>query len=186
MIYYLGLGSNLGRRPANLARARRLLERKAVEVLAASSIYETEPVDYTDQPWFLNQVLEVRSDLDPEALLRLAKSVEAGMKRRPAILKGPRTIDIDILFAADLVLETRGLVIPHPRLERRNFVLVPLKEIAPRLRHPVSGKTVAEMAGASPDLARVNKMGGPRRRPAKAGARGKDSPRRASNRQRRV
>ncbi len=72
------------------------------------------------------------------------------MKRRPTVLKGPRTIDIDILFAGRLVLETPGLVIPHPRLERRNFVLVPLKEIAPRLRHPVSGKTVAELARASP------------------------------------
>ena len=158
MIYYLSLGSNLGRRAANLARARRILERHGVEVLAASSIYETEPEDYPDQPWFLNQVLEVRSELDPPALLRLAKSVEADLKRRPTVLKGPRTIDIDILFAEGLVLEIPGLIIPHPRLERRNFVLVPLKEIAPRLRHPVSGKTVAELARAAADPGRVKKL----------------------------
>lgn len=172
MIYYLSLGSNLGRRPANLARARRLLERHGVEVLAASSIYETEPVDYTDQPWFLNQVLKARSQLDPASLLRLAKAIEAEMKRRPTVAKGPRTIDIDILFAADLVLETPRLVIPHPRLERRNFVLVPLKEIAPRLRHPVSGKTMTELAGASADPGRVQKLGGREvrgREPARAG-----------------
>jgi len=155
--YFLGLGSNLGRRTANLARARRLLEREGVEVLAASSVYETEPVDFADQPWFLNQVLRVRSELDPRALLSLAKSVEAEMKRRPTVAKGPRTIDIDILFAADLVLEMPGLVIPHPRLARRNFVLVPLKEIAPRLRHPVSGLTVAELARESVDPGRVKK-----------------------------
>ncbi len=168
MIYYLSLGSNLGRRPANLARARRILERRGVEVLAASSIYETEPVDYPDQPWFLNQVLEVLSELDPPALLRLAKSVEADLKRRPTVPKGPRTIDIDILFAGRLVLEMPGLVIPHPRLERRNFVLVPLKEIAPRLRHPVSGRTVTELAGESVDPGQVKKLGGPRRRRAGA------------------
>jgi 2-amino-4-hydroxy-6-hydroxymethyldihydropteridine diphosphokinase len=176
MIYYLSLGSNLGRRPANLARARRLLERNGVDVLAASSIYETEPVDYTDQPWFLNQVLEVRSDLDPCGLLCLAKSVEAALKRRPTVLKGPRTIDIDILFAGRLVLEMPGLVIPHPRLERRNFVLVPLKEIAPRLRHPVSGKTVAELAKSAADPGRVKKRGGPGRPGARAGAGGKNLP----------
>lgn len=162
MDYYLGLGSNLGRRAANLARARRLLEREGVEVLAASSVYETEPVDGIDQPWFLNQVLEVRSELEPAALLRLAKSIETELKRRPTVLKGPRTIDVDILFAGDLVLETPGLVLPHPRLHLRNFVLVPLKEIAPRLCHPVLGKTVAELARSAVDPGLVKRRIGTR------------------------
>ncbi|HMA54115.1 MAG TPA: 2-amino-4-hydroxy-6-hydroxymethyldihydropteridine diphosphokinase [Acidobacteriota bacterium] len=173
MIYYLGLGSNLGRRQANLARARRLLEKEGVAVLAASSIYETEPVDYAEQPWFLNQVLKVRSALEPPALLRLAKSVEAAMKRRPAVLKGPRTIDIDILLAGSLVYETPGLVIPHPRLHLRNFVLAPLTEIAPRLRHPGLGRTVAALARASADPGRVERLAGPRSPRSRARAGGK-------------
>ncbi len=155
LIYFLSLGSNLGNRSANLARARKLLRENGVEVLRASSVYETEPVDHLDQPWFMNQALRVRSSLDPHALLRLAKSIESAMKRVPTVAKGPRTIDIDILFAGATVLDTPDLVIPHPRLAQRNFVLVPLCEIAPEIRHPVLGKTIRELAQASADRARV-------------------------------
>jgi len=155
MIYFLSLGSNLGNKARNLARAGRLLREGGVEVLAASSIYLTEPVDNTDQPWFVNQVLEVRSSLDPHAMLKLAKSIEARMKRVPTVAKGPRTIDIDILFAGDTVLDTPELVIPHPRLAQRNFILVPLCEIAPEIRHPVLGKTIRELALSSSDPARI-------------------------------
>ena len=155
MIYFLSLGSNLGNRSANLARARKMLREKGVDVLEASSVYETEPVDHLDQPWFMNQALQVRSSLDPQALLRLAQSVESAMKRVPTVAKGPRTIDIDILLAGDTVLNDPDLVIPHPRMAQRNFVLVPLCEIAPEIRHPVLGKTIREMAPASADRARV-------------------------------
>jgi 2-amino-4-hydroxy-6-hydroxymethyldihydropteridine diphosphokinase len=166
MVFYIGLGSNLGRRTENLARARRRLEEGGVEVAAASSIYETEPVDLAGQPWFLNQVLEIRSELDPPALLRLARSVEAGLKRVRTVPKGPRTIDVDILFADGLIIESPGLLVPHPRLHLRNFVLVPLAEIAPDFIHPVLGRTVRELAAASADPSRVvrkNRQGRPRR-----------------------
>jgi 2-amino-4-hydroxy-6-hydroxymethyldihydropteridine diphosphokinase len=155
VIYFLSLGSNLGKRAKNLAEAVRLLHENGAEVVRASAVYETEPVDQLDQPWFLNQVLQVRSSLAPHALLGLAKSIEARMKRIPTVAKGPRRIDIDILFADDLIVDLPDLTIPHPRLAQRNFVLVPLCEIAPEIRHPILGKTIRELAPESSDRARV-------------------------------
>lgn len=157
MRYFLGLGSNLGRRAANLARARRLLASGGVELVKASSVYETEPVDRADQPWFLNQVLEVESGLEPVLLLAMARSIERDMGRVRTVPKGPRTIDIDILLAGDLVIRTSELVVPHPRLQLRNFVLAPLSEIAPAARHPVLGRTAAELYRCSADTSRVRR-----------------------------
>ncbi len=157
MIYHLSLGSNLGPRARNLARARRLLEAGGARIAAASSVFETEPVDLPDQPWFLNQVVEVRTELDPRALFRLAQSVEGALGRVRTVEKGPRTIDVDILLAGNVVVGAPDLVIPHPRLHLRSFVLVPLAEIAPGLVHPVLKKTVGELAEASADRARVKK-----------------------------
>jgi len=155
MIYFLSLGSNIGDRKRNLVRASRLLAKNGVAVLKASSVYRTEPVDVRDQPWFYNQALEVRTDRTPHELLALAKSIEAAMKRVPSIEKGPRTIDIDILLAGDTVLGTPELTIPHPRLAVRNFVLVPLNEIAPQAVHPLLRKTVHELFRLCPDRSSV-------------------------------
>jgi 2-amino-4-hydroxy-6-hydroxymethyldihydropteridine diphosphokinase len=163
MVYFLGLGGNLGRRRDNLARARRLLAEGGVDIVKASSVYETEPVDFPDQPWFLNQVVEVRTDLDPPALLRLAQSIEKALGRVPTVTKGPRTIDIDILLADNLTVEMPGLDIPHPRLAGRNFVLVPLAEIAPELVHPLLGKSMRTLATESVDRSLVLPFGRRRR-----------------------
>jgi 2-amino-4-hydroxy-6-hydroxymethyldihydropteridine diphosphokinase len=161
--FFLGLGSNLGQRRANLARAVRLLERAGVEVLAASVVFRTEPVDLRDQPWFDNQVIKVRTPLTPYELLMLAKKIESRMKRTPAAPRGPRTIDIDILLAGGTVLDTPSLVIPHPRLALRKFVLVPLLQIAPGTVHPVLKKTVRELVRECPDTSAVLASRGHRR-----------------------
>lgn len=141
---YLGLGSNLGDRQNNLIQALQQLKSK-VTVEKVSSFYETEPVGYLDQPLFLNAVALVSTDLTPEEVFSLAKTVERRMGRQPTFRNAPRPIDIDILFYDDLILENPELQIPHPRLHERAFVLVPLAEIAPELIHPIFKQTVSEM-----------------------------------------
>ncbi len=110
-----------------------------------SAVYETEPQDYLDQPRFLNMAVEVETDLSPRELLALIQSIESALGRQRTIPKGPRTIDLDILFYGDIVMTTPELEIPHPRIAQRRFVLDPLAEIAPELRHPVTHQTAAEM-----------------------------------------
>ena len=141
---YLGLGSNLGDRRENMDKAVEYLSRR-LRVTEKSSVYDTESMGNPQQPRFLNMVCQVKTMLRAEDLLVLAKGIERKMGRLPGRRNSPRPIDIDILFYGNEVIDTRELVIPHPRLVHRAFVLVPLAEIAPALIHPVAKKTITEL-----------------------------------------
>jgi 2-amino-4-hydroxy-6-hydroxymethyldihydropteridine diphosphokinase len=146
----LGLGSNIGDKPANIARALDLLRaREAVEITAVSSIYRTAPWGYLEQDSFANACALARTRLSPAALLMEVKAVEAEMGREKTIRWGPRLIDIDILFYGDLPLAEPDLILPHKELFNRAFVLVPLTEIAPHLR--IAGRSIAEAAAPHGD-----------------------------------
>jgi 2-amino-4-hydroxy-6-hydroxymethyldihydropteridine diphosphokinase len=145
---YLALGSNIGDREANLRDAVRRMESEGIRVVARSSLYETAPQELLDQPSFLNAVVEVETDLFPRQLLARVQQIERAMGRRRVTPKGPRNIDIDILFYARAVIGTAELEVPHPRIAQRRFVLEPLAEIAPDFRHPATGKTAGEMLAA--------------------------------------
>ena len=147
---YLSLGSNLGDRVHYLEEAIRLLQEDEVTVLRRSSLYETEPRDVPNQPWFLNLVIEVETALFPRRLLSRIKRVESRLGRKRITNKGPRTIDIDIVLFGRFVVDAPDLTIPHPRMGERRFVLEPLAELTPDLRHPVTHETMREM------LARVS------------------------------
>jgi 2-amino-4-hydroxy-6-hydroxymethyldihydropteridine diphosphokinase len=143
---YLSLGSNVGDREAYLRAALDHLSPVRV-----SPIYETEPMDYTSQSRFLNLAAEIQTTLSPRDLLASTQAIERALGRERDIPKGPRTLDIDILFYDDLVLNDRDLEIPHPRIAQRRFVLQPLADIAPDFRHPVTGITVREMLAKAGD-----------------------------------
>ncbi len=156
MITYIGLGTNLENRAHNLARAMALLAAQ-VTLINVSGIYETEPWGVTDQPKFLNQVVQGKTQLSALDLLYFLKSIERVMGRRETFRYGPRLIDLDILLFGELILNAPNLVIPHPRMVERAFVLVPLAEIAPSLYIPGTGLTVAQ-ALASLDTSGIRKL----------------------------
>jgi 2-amino-4-hydroxy-6-hydroxymethyldihydropteridine diphosphokinase len=158
---YLSLGSNVGNRVGHIQKACGLLPTAGVEIRRASSLYRTEPVDFIPQRWFVNCVVEADTDLMPLQLLKAVQSVERQLGRRRGITKGPRPIDIDILLYENVVVRSAALTIPHERLSERRFVLIPLGELAGRVRHPVSQRTVLEMLHETADMSQVIKLKSP-------------------------
>jgi 2-amino-4-hydroxy-6-hydroxymethyldihydropteridine diphosphokinase len=146
---YISLGSNVGDRHENLRKAIELLEAEDIHVLRRSSLYETEPQDLKSQPWFLNAVAEIETALFPMQLLGRIRKIERQLGRKRTVPKGPRTIDIDILLYGNVVVSTAELQIPHPRLTERRFVLEPLLELVPELRHPVTRRPIHELLAAT-------------------------------------
>jgi 2-amino-4-hydroxy-6-hydroxymethyldihydropteridine diphosphokinase len=155
---YLSLGSNLGNREEKLRTAVAALPAAGVEVTLASSIYETEPVDLLEQPWFLNCVVQGQTAVPAVELLRKLREIERRMGSRKLITRGPRLIDIDILVYGQHVIDVAELQVPHPRMHLRRFVLEPLAEIAPDLRHPLWRGTVAKLLATSADQSVVKKL----------------------------
>jgi len=158
MRYFISLGSNLGDRNKNLQKAILFLKQNGIKIRKTSSVYESSPVGPITQPWFFNQVLEVETGLVPQDFLILTQKIEKLCGRQRSVPKGPRSIDIDILLAEDQIVQTKTLIIPHPELNRRNFVLIPLKEISPDTVHPVLKETIKDLWKLSQDVAIVRKI----------------------------
>lgn len=143
---YLGIGSNIGDKEANLAKAVQYIEQiRGIDVLETSSLYETEPVGGPEQDDYLNGVVKVKTALPPDSLLMNLKEIELKMGRKPSGRDHPRAIDIDVLLYEDMVVEMKDIIVPHPRMHQRTFVLKGLSEIAPDVVHPVLAKTALEL-----------------------------------------
>jgi 2-amino-4-hydroxy-6-hydroxymethyldihydropteridine diphosphokinase len=158
-LVYLSLGSNVGDRQAQLQDARARLATVG-RVVAVSSLYETEPVEFTQQPWFLNCALALETSKTPQQLMAAILGIEEEMGRRRVQKKGPRAIDIDILLFDSTIVDSSDLTIPHPAMHERRFVLEPLAEIAPEVLHPVLKKTIRELRDELPSGQAVRKLKG--------------------------
>jgi 2-amino-4-hydroxy-6-hydroxymethyldihydropteridine diphosphokinase len=156
-IVYLSLGSNLGDRAANLQQALNKLG-EIGKVTSVSSFYETEPIELTSQPWFLNCAAKLDTEKMPRQLMAAILALEQDMGRQRKQKKGPRIIDIDILLFGSTIIDIAALTVPHPKLHERRFVLEPLAEIAPEVRHPVFKRTIREMRDALPAGQTVKKL----------------------------
>jgi 2-amino-4-hydroxy-6-hydroxymethyldihydropteridine diphosphokinase len=155
---FLSMGSNLGDRAANLRAAIRSLKLARINVLRISSFYETEPVGYLDQPWFLNCVVEGETNRQPQELLESFRAMEMAFHSKKEFVNGPRILDIDILLFGDETFDTPDLKIPHPRMLDRKFVLVPLAEIAPDQKHPAWAANVSDLLAKSKDTSEVRRV----------------------------
>ena len=157
MTVYFSLGSNVGSRKENLRAAIAALSDAGVRMVKVSSFYETEPVDYLEQAWFLNCAVEGKTNISAEELLRTLRGIETMMGSKKLIAKGPRLIDIDILLYGSETIDAPELQVQHPRMHLRRFVLVPLAEIAPKFKHPGWTMTVSELAANTTDQSQVRK-----------------------------
>ncbi|HEY2382095.1 MAG TPA: 2-amino-4-hydroxy-6-hydroxymethyldihydropteridine diphosphokinase [Terriglobia bacterium] len=155
MIVYLALGSNVGDREEHLRSALRGLASHGIKILKCASVYSTEPREVLDQPWFLNTVVQADTILSPGSLLKTCLEIEGENHRTRGQLKGPRTLDIDILFYGNELVREPGLTIPHPSFSERRFVLAPLSEIAASLIDPLSGETIENLLARCSDTATV-------------------------------
>jgi 2-amino-4-hydroxy-6-hydroxymethyldihydropteridine diphosphokinase len=165
-LVFLSLGSNVGDREKNLRAAIAALPELGVRIKKVSSIYETEPVDLLEQPWFLNCVVEGETTVPPSALLREMRELERRMGSKKLVARGPRLIDLDILVYGRQTINSPELQVPHPRMLLRRFVLSPLAEIAPDLKHPSWGGTAAQLLAALKDRSAVKKISDDLRAPS--------------------